>query len=198
MGWSHWADARSGPCGMSNSTANCDGRSSRTDYHNSGIRQRERTHCPQGHEYTPENTRIQIKRDRGGERTSRHCRVCSQLTMQRKRQNPKFRAKEAEKMRNWRQQNREAYLTRVREERRKKKEWLDSQKVKCARCPETHPACMDFHHRDPSQKDGNLSQMAAKWPLEKTKAEVAKCDVLCANCHRKLHRELRNAGRVGS
>ena len=32
-----------------------------------------------------------------------------------------------------------------------------------------------------------LSLAAAKWSLDRIKSEAAKCDILCANCHRKLH-----------
>jgi predicted HNH restriction endonuclease len=27
----------------------------------------------------------------------------------------------------------------------------------------------------------------AQWPLERVREELAKCELLCANCHRKLH-----------
>ena len=148
-----------------------------------------KTHCPLGHEYTGHRRRS----DRSG-RVFRYCRECDKLRAQRKRLAPDFKAYEAEKMRRWRAEHREEYLAKAREDRRAKKAWLDSQKVKCCRCDETHPACMDFHHRDPSQKDGNLSQMVAKVSLEKLKEEVAKCDILCANCHRKLHWDEKSGG----
>ena len=60
----------------------------------------------------------------------------------------------------------------------------------CIRCGEKHIACLDFHHRDPTEKDlevANLSTSRAR-----LLTEIAKCDVLCANCHRKLHWELNN------
>jgi len=63
---------------------------------------------------------------------------------------------------------------------------------RCQRCPENHPACLEFHRRDPSKKDMNVSQL---WRLgyawERLMQEVAKCDILCANCHKKLHFALR-------
>lgn len=73
----------------------------------------------------------------------------------------------------------------------KKKKWIDE--IKTAKgylkCGETHPACLDFHHRDPTQKLFRVSQ--AKHFSEKRRNEVleemAKCDLLCSNCHRKLH-----------
>jgi hypothetical protein len=38
-------------------------------------------------------------------------------------------------------------------------------------------------HRDPSQKRYHLSQMRY-FSLVTVQAEIAKCDVVCANCHR--------------
>ena len=44
---------------------------------------------------------------------------------------------------------------------------------------------MEFAHKDRSLKVGNLSDMANRpVSLNKLKEEVAKCDILCANCHR--------------
>ena len=58
----------------------------------------------------------------------------------------------------------------------------------CQECGEAHPATLDFHHRDPSQKLFTIAAAAAsRMAKEKVLAEIEKCDVLCANCHRKLH-----------
>jgi len=51
-----------------------------------------------------------------------------------------------------------------------------------------HPAAMDFHHRDPKEKDidpGLLMQRTQEVLFK----ELEKCDLLCANCHRILHYE---------
>ena len=50
---------------------------------------------------------------------------------------------------------------------------------------------MDFHHKDPSTKVFEIGSKGYKYSLEKLKEEVAKCDVVCANCHRKIHNALR-------
>lgn len=53
----------------------------------------------------------------------------------------------------------------------------------------------DFDHRDPSMKDSNVS----KTQISKLVEEMAKCDLLCANCHRlKTARELRIIRRMVS
>ena len=59
----------------------------------------------------------------------------------------------------------------------------------CAKCGATlkdiHWSAFDFHHRDPSQKKANISQMKGMlW--EKVKTEVDKCELVCSNCHRKI------------
>lgn len=53
----------------------------------------------------------------------------------------------------------------------------------CARCGyNEHPAALHFDHRDHTQKSFNISQ-DPKRSWETIEAEIAKCDVLCANCH---------------
>ena len=65
--------------------------------------------------------------------------------------------------------------------------------LKCARCPENHPAALDFHHHDPSTKELGVSAMVhSGWHIDRIKEEIAKCEVLCANCHRKHHWDERN------
>ena len=44
-----------------------------------------------------------------------------------------------------------------------------------------------FHHRDPSQKDFGLSVRGITRSWEKTRAELDKCILLCANCHSEVH-----------
>lgn len=63
--------------------------------------------------------------------------------------------------------------------------------LQCIKCGENHRACLDFHHRDRSQKDRVISVALRQFGPAKLEAEMAKCDVLCSNCHRKLHYEER-------
>lgn len=60
----------------------------------------------------------------------------------------------------------------------------DAKKVGCADCGESDPVVLDFHHRDPSQKLFNIGTARGK-SVPKVVAEIAKCDVVCANCHRR-------------
>jgi hypothetical protein len=74
------------------------------------------------------------------------------------------------------------------------REWLQAYKktLRCSLCPETHPACLDFHHLDAATKVGRVSNYASfNFSIDRIKAEIAKCVVLCANCHRKHHSGIR-------
>lgn len=56
----------------------------------------------------------------------------------------------------------------------------------CADCGIKYPSyVMDFDHRDPKTKTANVSRMLrCGKPLSEVLAEIKKCDVVCANCHR--------------
>jgi hypothetical protein len=43
---------------------------------------------------------------------------------------------------------------------------------------------MQFDHRDPKTKTYLVSQMIGHASTARILAEVAKCDIVCANCHR--------------
>jgi hypothetical protein len=68
--------------------------------------------------------------------------------------------------------------------------WFEELKrqLVCVRCGEDHPACIVFHHRDPTEKEITISEaMRRSYGRRRILAELAKCEVLCANCHRKHH-----------
>jgi hypothetical protein len=55
----------------------------------------------------------------------------------------------------------------------------------CMDCKGTfNPWQMDYDHRDPSEKEGIIAQLAGSNQQTRTYAEIAKCDLVCANCHR--------------
>ena len=46
--------------------------------------------------------------------------------------------------------------------------------------------CLEFDHRDRTTKIAAVSQLIARqFSWDKIMAEIDKCDVRCANCHRK-------------
>jgi hypothetical protein len=58
----------------------------------------------------------------------------------------------------------------------------------CLECGDwLYPKEMVFHHRDPAEKTGEPSDMMRMASKEAIMAEVAKCDILCRNCHRGVH-----------
>ncbi len=58
----------------------------------------------------------------------------------------------------------------------------------CNRCGEDHPACLVFHHSDATTKELSISDAIRRaWGRARIMREIAKCEVLCANCHAKHH-----------
>lgn len=91
----------------------------------------------------------------------------------------------------WYKKNRDKEKARIEKYRKDLKEWFATEivaKAKCTKCGEDHPATIDFHHRDPETKEGAIADLVAnKRSKEAILKEIDKCDVLCSNCHRKLH-----------
>lgn len=56
----------------------------------------------------------------------------------------------------------------------------------CVDCGEKDPLVLEFDHKDPKDKSFGISEALGKmigW--EKIKNEINKCEVRCANCHRR-------------
>lgn len=51
---------------------------------------------------------------------------------------------------------------------------------------------LSFHHKDPKEKDFNIS--AKSYAYERLKKEVDKCVLVCSNCHIEIHEEIQNKG----
>jgi Pyruvate/2-oxoacid:ferredoxin oxidoreductase delta subunit len=72
----------------------------------------------------------------------------------------------------------------------KRRKWFRGlkSKQKCYRCGECNWYCLDFHHRDSESKLFGISY-AVKYGYSKKRilVEIAKCHVLCANCHVREH-----------
>jgi len=56
---------------------------------------------------------------------------------------------------------------------------------KCADCGETDPIVLEFDHRDPTTKVDDIAGMAGYASWRKIELEIAKCDVVCASCHKR-------------
>lgn len=82
--------------------------------------------------------------------------------------------------------NRAQEIERVRVRQAATLEFLrELRRVPCADCGCTfEPHQMDFDHRDPPKKSFNVTTgRAMLMSRERLLEEVAKCDVVCANCH---------------
>lgn len=87
--------------------------------------------------------------------------------------NPEYKEKQKARAKEREQKNRQAYT-----------EWKKT--LECSRCGENESCCLEFHHTDPTQKDYTVSQIAGK-SMAFILKEVAKCIVVCSNCHKKIH-----------
>lgn len=61
----------------------------------------------------------------------------------------------------------------------------------CFRCIEEDPCALTFHHRDRTKKKFELGSKGYKHSYQDILIEMLKCDILCFNCHAKLHRDER-------
>lgn len=81
---------------------------------------------------------------------------------------------------------------------KKKKElrkwfWEYKSTLKCQNCGEARTPTLQFHHLNSKDKEITLSKAVTDlWPIKKIMEEIAKCDVLCANCHAIEHYNQRN------
>ncbi len=88
--------------------------------------------------------------------------------------------------------NKDVYVQRAtasgRQYRKRNAEYVKNIKetASCVECGESHPAVLDFHHVDAVEKDFEISRIGSN-SLDSLIAELEKCIILCSNCHRKLH-----------
>lgn len=106
------------------------------------------------------------------------CKTCHNATNRKYRQTDKAKSKEL-------------LYKAVRKIKRNNKEKLVAlHGGECSICHLKDPclAIYDFHHEDPNEKDVNISRIH-NW--KKAIAEAAKCILVCSNCHRRIHDQLR-------
>ena len=88
----------------------------------------------------------------------------------------------------WYHNNKDKARKHRRKTEAKKNEWFRQFKATlcCVKCGFSHPGALDFHHREKDTKEFDLGIFNRK-TKKQILAEIEKCDVLCANCHRILH-----------
>ena len=95
----------------------------------------------------------------------------------------------------WYNENSEKVKYKESKTRKSKRKWIHDIKTNnpCRKCGESHHACIDFHHVDPSKKDFTIGNALYKlhYTVELILEELEKCIPLCANCHRIFHHEER-------
>jgi len=111
-----------------------------------------------------------------------------------RKDNPEYRRKASE-----RQRTPERRTEWIRKHSQKRKDRRSKMKkfvfeikknLKCERCSyNKHPAALQFHHRDPNQKEMSIKDLTNRMSKERILEEIKKCEVLCANCHQILHFE---------
>lgn len=90
----------------------------------------------------------------------------------------------------WHYRNVEWNTERTLRRRARLRAWVNERKRErgCADCGETDPACLDCHHRSDADKTMEITEMVTYGHSKANlREEMAKCVVLCANCHRKRH-----------
>jgi hypothetical protein len=89
----------------------------------------------------------------------------------------------------WYHKNREHRINVKESRRRDLHRWLYELKrdeMACIRCGEERPPALDFHHTN--EKERSVSEMVNDgYSKASIRDEIARCLVLCANCHRREH-----------
>lgn len=84
-----------------------------------------------------------------------------------------------------------AYSEKIRNANHKRKERCRAylgdvlSRAACVDCGLSDPIVLEFDHRDPKEKYRDISLLAAQGSIDLLKKELEKCDVVCANCHRR-------------
>ena len=75
-------------------------------------------------------------------------------------------------------------------------EWLSGYKRErgCYRCGLKDPRVLDFHHRSKKDKLFGIGGLRREVGFQRLSEEIKKCEVVCANCHRIVHDEIRKNG----
>jgi len=91
--------------------------------------------------------------------------------------------------------DRRSYLIKAVQKRRKRIRQMavDVSGGKCQICG--YQRCLEaleFHHMDNGGKDFSISDKGHSRSWSRVRAEIGKCALLCANCHREVHAGLQS------
>jgi len=98
--------------------------------------------------------------------------------------------KRRECRRRWYKKNKKSELEHIKKRKKEIKDWFNNlrKKLKCEKCGENHSAVLEFHHKNKDEKNNEVAFMAYYgYSKERIMMEMKKCQVLCSNCHKKVH-----------
>ena len=99
---------------------------------------------------------------------------------------PRIGVPEALREHRRRRRNAKTYRYQKKRRRRIKAELIEARGGRCETCGyDAAIAALEFHHRDPTTKEFGIGDFNGS--RRRLLAEVDKCDLLCANCHRLRH-----------
>jgi transcription elongation factor Elf1 len=83
----------------------------------------------------------------------------------------------------WYQRHKDRLLEKRRQHKEELKTWLRTYKtqLRCTKCGENHPACLQFHHLNREEKSftiGSIITGRRYMTIDKLEKEINKCDVL--------------------
>jgi hypothetical protein len=90
----------------------------------------------------------------------------------------------------WYQRHKDEVIARRKKRQLEIRYWFMRYKstLSCIDCGISHPAVLQFHHRNRSEKSFTIADVVRKASsLKQITDEINKCDVLCVNCHAKRH-----------
>ncbi len=106
--------------------------------------------------------------------------------------NPEYRRKYR---REWYAKNKESEKAHVKRRKLEIKKWFQNYKgsLVCSKCPESHPATLEFHHKGEYKKEKAIGNMVDDGcSIKRIVMEIKKCEVVCANCHKKIHYQMKS------
>ena len=126
-----------------------------------------------------DDTNFASRRDRGKKQFQINCRECQK----------KYRRQHY-------LDNKQKYVDKAKLYRQNFIEWfIDYKKtLRCESCGESRYWVLDFHHKNPKEKDIEVSLVVRQCNKQKLLDEIEKCMVVCSNCHRDIHYQEKQAG----
>ena len=92
------------------------------------------------------------------------------------------------------EKNRESVILKINKNKIENRKWFAEFKAtkSCVTCGESRSATLDFHHLKPCKSDKKIHKLVSDGHNRiRIQKEMAKCVVLCSNCHRIHHEEER-------